>query len=210
MKRLFCVLLLAVSLLAAKAQPGYYTRACNDRKEVKLARLWLKGGLWRHDFRKADPHETVNKVEFYRQYEKNPEQWKALFRWLADTDLTAIAAGKHPIPGSDLIASVEDSKNAPLEKRNSESHYHHIDFQYVVKGIERFGIIDHVTSVEKDAYKPDVIHYNYDVSRAHFYDSTSDKFFIFFPDDWHIAKVESPLTDDQTIRVIVVKLDYKE
>jgi YhcH/YjgK/YiaL family protein len=210
MKRLFCVLLLAVSLLAAKAQPGYYTRACNDRKEVKLARLWLKGGLWRHDFRKADPHETVNKVEFYRQYEKNPEQWKALFRWLADTDLTTIAAGKHPIPGSDLIASVEDSKNAPLEKRNSESHYHHIDFQYVVKGIERFGIIDHVTSVEKDAYKPDVIHYNYDVSRAHFYDSTSDKFFIFFPDDWHIAKVESPLTDDQTIRVIVVKLDYKE
>jgi len=210
MKRLFCVLLLAVSLLAAKAQPGYYTRACNDRKEVKLARLWLKGDLWRHDFRKADPHETVNKVEFYRQYEKNPEQWKALFRWLADTDLTTIAAGKHPIPGSDLIASVEDSKNAPLEKRNSESHYHHIDFQYVVKGIERFGIIDHVTSVEKDAYKPDVIHYNYDVSRAHFYDSTSDKFFIFFPDDWHIAKVESPLTDDQTIRVIVVKLDYKE
>ena len=210
MKRLFCVLLLAVSLLAAKAQPGYYTRACNDRKEVKLARLWLKGGLWRHDFRKADPHETVNKVEFYRQYEKNPEQWKALFRWLADTDLTTIAAGKHPIPGSDLIASVEDSKNAPLEKRNSESHYHHIDFQYVVKGIERFGIIDHVTSVEKDAYKPDVIHYNYDVSRAHFYDSTPDKFFIFFPDDWHIAKVESPLTDDQTIRVIVVKLDYKE
>lgn len=210
MKRLFCVLLLAVSLLAAKAQPGYYTRACNDRKEMKLARLWLKGGLWRHDFRKADPHETVNKVEFYRQYEKNPEQWKALFRWLADTDLTTIAAGKHPIPGSDLIASVEDSKNAPLEKRNSESHYHHIDFQYVVKGIERFGIIDHVTSVEKDAYKPDVIHYNYDVSRAHFYDSTSDKFFIFFPDDWHIAKVESPLTDDQTIRVIVVKLDYKE
>lgn len=210
MKRLFCVLLLAVSLLAAKAQPGYYTRACNDRKEMKLARLWLKGGIWRHDFRKADPHETVNKVEFYRQYEKNPEQWKALFRWLADTDLTTIAAGKHPIPGSDLIASVEDSKNAPLEKRNSESHYHHIDFQYVVKGIERFGIIDHVTSVEKDAYKPDVIHYNYDVSRAHFYDSTSDKFFIFFPDDWHIAKVESPLTDDQTIRVIVVKLDYKE
>lgn len=210
MKRLFCVLLLAVSLLAAKAQPGYYTRACNDRKEMKLARLWLKGGLWRHDFRKADPHETVNKVEFYRQYEKNPEQWKALFRWLADADLTTIAAGKHPIPGSDLIASVEDSKNAPLEKRNSESHYHHIDFQYVVKGIERFGIIDHVTSVEKDAYKPDVIHYNYDVSRAHFYDSTSDKFFIFFPDDWHIAKVESPLTDDQTIRVIVVKLDYKE
>lgn len=210
MKRLFCVLLLAVSLLAAKAQPGYYTRACNDRKEMKLARLWLKGGQWRHDFRKADPHETVNKVEFYRQYEKNPEQWKALFRWLADTDLTTIAAGKHPIPGSDLIASVEDSKNAPLEKRNSESHYHHIDFQYVVKGIERFGIIDHVTSVEKDAYKPDVIHYNYDVSRAHFYDSTSDKFFIFFPDDWHIAKVESPLTDDQTIRVIVVKLDYKE
>ena len=104
---------------------------------------------------------------------------------------------------------MEDSKNDPLEKRGSESHYHHIDFQYVVKGVERFGIIDHLTSKPNCKYRPDVIHYDYDKARARFYDSTPDKFFIFFPGDWHIAKIAND-TDNQDIRVIVIKVDYKD
>lgn len=207
MKYYVLTALLAVCTLM-QAQTGYYTREFNDKKLEKKARKWLKGNEWRQGFKKADPHASVNVADFYTQYEKNPGQWKALFKWLTETDLTAIAAGKHPIEGTAMVASVEDSKNGPLEKRNSESHYHHIDFQYVVKGIERFGIIDHETSKPKDTYKPDVIHYNYDVEKARFYDSSPDKFFIFFPSDWHIAKIESPLSDDQTIRVIVIKVDY--
>jgi len=205
----FCLLtLLLVFSIAVHAQ--YYTRDFNDKALEKKARAWVKKGAWRHDFMKADPHRSVNVCDFYTQYHKNTAQWTALFRWLADTDLLTIPAGKHPIAGTTLVASVEDSQNGPLNKRNSESHYHHIDFQYVVKGVERFGIIDHLTSEPKDAYKPDVIHYNYDVSKTRFYDSDPRQFFIFFPSDWHIAKVESPKSKDQNIRVIVVKVDYIE
>ena len=210
MKRiLFAVLCLSLGCLTY-GQSGFYTREFKDKKLNHLANLWIKSGVCRHDFDKANPHKSVNITDFYTQYEKNPDQWRAMFRWLADTDLLTIAAGKHPIPGTQLVASVEDSQNGPLEKRNSESHYHHIDFQYVVKGVERFGIIDHITSTPKDNYKPDVIHYNYDAQKARFYDSTPDEFFIFFPSDWHIAKIESPKSKDQNIRVIVVKLDYVE
>jgi beta-galactosidase beta subunit len=77
----------------------------------------------------------------------------------------------------------------------------------VVKGVERFGIIDHLTSKPNSKWKPDVIHYNYDRKLTRFYDSTPDKFFIFFPCDWHIAKVNND-TNDQNIRVIVIKVDY--
>jgi len=42
-----------------------------------------------------------------------------------------------------------------------------------------------------------------------FIDSRPDRFVIFFPCDWHIAKVVTD-EDDQTIRVIVIKLDYVE
>lgn len=196
--------------MTAVAQQGYYTKAYQDKKLQKQARKWVKSGDWRHDFKKANPHKSLNVTEFYEQYTKNPTQWKALFRWLADTDLLMISAGKHPIPGTTLVASVEDSQNEPLEKRDSESHYHHIDFQYVVKGSERFGILDHLTSTAKDAYRPDVIHYNYDAQRTCFYDSKPDAFFVFFPSDWHIAKVEVPKKEDQKIRVIVVKLDYMD
>ena len=47
----------------------------------------------------------------------------------------------------------------------------------------------------------------YDVTKTKFYDSTPDKFFIFFPGDWHIAKISTD-QEDQSIRVIVIKVDY--
>ncbi len=188
---------------------GVYTRQCDDKTKVEECTRWMESGAWRGAFVKAAPHESVNAVDFYEQYSKNKEQWDAMFAWLADTDLLAIPGGKHPIEGTSLVVSVEDSQNRPLEKSRTESHRQKIDFQYTVKGTERFGIIDHETSTPNCEYRPDVIRYDYDVDKARFYDSTPDKFFLFFPEDWHIAKVAND-TDDQDIRVIVVKIDYVE
>ncbi len=219
MKKLLILIVLLLLGLEAPAQEGldkvlsakgYYTRVYQDRSLNKKAAKWLKRGEWRNGYHGADPDPSVNATEFYLQYQKNPEQWKALFQWLAKTDLLALPKGRHPIEGSSLVASVEDDVNGPLEKRGSESHYHHIDFQYVVKGVERFGILDHLTSKPNCSYRPDAIHYDYDVKRTKFLDSDPKHFFIFFPGDWHIAKVNSPKTNDQHIRVVVVKVDYKD
>lgn len=202
-------ILLASSPLAAMAANGVYTRQCDDKSVVEKSTKWMESGDWRNGFDKADPHESVNAIDFHEQYLKNKEQWDAMFRWLAETDLLEIPGGKHPIEGTSLVVSVEDSENRPLEKSRTESHRQKIDFQYTVKGTERFGIIDHETSTPNCEYRPDVIRYDYYVDKARFYDSTPDKFFLFFPEDWHIAKVAND-TDDQTIRVIVVKIDYVE
>lgn len=189
---------------------GYYTQYYGDKPElIKEAKAWAESGIWRNGFDKAKPHSSVNLVDFYLQYQKNPQQWQALFDYLAKTDLLSIPKGKHKIPGSDLVVSVEDSKNEPLEKRRSESHNKHIDFQFVVKGTERFGVIDHYTSTPNCKYRPDVIHYDYAPQKARFFDSTPGEFFIFFPRDWHIAKVATD-GEDQAIRVIVIKVDYKD
>lgn len=217
MKKIFLLVCLVMLAMTGHAQKectkvlpkAVYTNECYDNKLLKQAKKWLRKGEWRQGFTAADPHESVNVVDFYQQYQRNPEQWTKLFAYLAKTDLLALTKGKHPIPDSDLTISVEDSENGPLEKRNSESHYHGIDFQYCVKGVERFGIIDHVTSMPNGKYKPDVIHYKYKKERAKFYDSAPDKFFIFFPGDWHIAKVAND-TDDQNIRVCVIKVRWVE
>lgn len=208
MKKLFLALALTLVSASTFAQ-GYYTRYYGDKRLVAEANKWMKSGEWRNGFTAATPHESVNAVDFYLQYQKNPEQWKALFAWLSKADLLNIPKGKHPIEGTNLVVSVEDSENGPLEKRRSESHFHHIDFQYVVKGVERFGVIDHYTSKPNCKYRPDVWHYDYDVKKAKFMDSTPDKFFLFFPGDWHIAKINNDGTD-QSIRVIVIKVDYKD
>lgn len=208
MKRMLMIIAMSVTTLALGAQECY-TKEFGDVRLNKKAAVWVGKGKWRNGFDKAKPHESVNQTDFYTQYRLNSKQWKALFRWLANTDLLAIPRGKHPIEGTSIVVSVEDSENKPLEKRQSESHYHHIDFQYVVKGVERFGVIEHNSSKPNCEYKPDVIHYDYDRAKAKFYDSRNDEFFLFFPSDWHIAKIAND-TDDQNIRVIVAKLDYIE
>lgn len=205
-KKIIFSLIMLLATVTTQAQTCYTKQFDNPLLEKKAAK-WAAKGKWRNGFTAAKPHASVNLTDFYLQYKRNPKQWKALFNWLAHTDLLAISKGKHPIEGTTMTVSVEDSKNDPLLRRQSESHYHHIDFQYVVKGIERFGIIEHNSSKPNCEYKPDVIHYDYDRSLARFYDSTPDEFFIFFPSDWHIAKVAND-TNDQNIRVIVIKVDY--
>ena len=93
MTKTLSVLVLLTLCLSVSAQ-GLYTREYHDKALVKKAQKWVKKGLWRQGFDKADAHESVNAVEFYRQYQKNPEQWQAMFRWLQETDVTAIAKGK--------------------------------------------------------------------------------------------------------------------
>lgn len=167
---------------------------------------WMLQKEWSNGF-KALPDVSTNLKEFHSQYYKNKKQWDAVFAWLANTDLLNIPAGKHPIPETELTANIEDSSNQPLNKRGTESHYHHIDLQYVVKGTERFALLDHETSYPNRAYKPDIIGYSYDASKAMFIDSTPERFFLFFPSDWHIAKIQTD-KKDQNIRVVVIKLDY--
>ncbi len=184
-----------------------YTRQCNDKSLQKTAKTWMKKGDWRNGFTAAAPHKTVNAVDFYTQYHKNKIQWDAAFGWLATHDLVNMPKGNYPIEGTALTASIQDDANGPLDKRQSESHYHHIDLQYAVKGVEGFGIIEHNSSKSNCNYKPDVIHYDYDLKKARFYNSCPEKFFIFFPEDWHIAKVLTG-NKDQNIRVVVIKIDY--
>ena len=197
MKRLTVLLTVCLMVLATSAQDD--------------ARQWLKQGEWRCGFTKAKPHKTLNASEFYSQYKKNTKQWETLFQWLRDTDLETIPKGKHPIPNSTLVASVEDSENSPLEKRNTESHRRKIDFQLVVRGTEGFALLDHESSTVSQPYdeKKDVMRYHYVREKTHFFNVKGGQFVIFFPSDWHIAKVQTKKKDQQ-IRVIVVKMDYVE
>ena len=76
---------------AAIAQSGYYTRYFGDEALQQKADAWTASEVWRNGFNAAMPHESVNRIDFYQQYEKNPEQWKALFKWLAELPLVGPA-----------------------------------------------------------------------------------------------------------------------
>lgn len=209
MKRLISIFASMMLVASASAQT-YYTKYFNDKALVEKATAWKTSTeAWGGVFTKAKPHQSVNAADFYLQYQKNKAEWDKLFKWLQETDLLTVPKGKMKLEGTDITISIEDSKNEPLEKRKTESHHHNCDFMLVVKGIERFGVLDHFSSTTTGQWKPDVIRYEYDKSKTRFYDSRPDEFFIFFPNDWHIAKVAND-TKDQNIRVIVAKVKYVE
>lgn len=210
MKKLMKVALFAAIMgaqqISAQTYTNYYPKALD-----KIAAKWMKKGEWKNGFTKAVPAPTVNVTEFYIQYHKNPQQWKALFEWLENTDLLTIPGGRQAIPGTSLTVSVEDSENwcsdADLKDgKGSESHWKKIDFMYVVKGKEGFCRLDHETSTPKAPYKHDRLEYIFDANRLQRFESIEGTFNIFFPCDWHIAKVKTS-EDSQKLRVLVVKMN---
>lgn len=210
MKKLMKVALFAAIMGAQQISAQTYTN--NYPKALdKIAAKWMKKGEWKNGFTKAVPAPTVNVTEFYIQYHKNPQQWKALFEWLENTDLITIPGGRQTIPGTSLTVSVEDSENwcsdADLKDgKGSESHWEKIDFMYVVKGKEGFCRLDHETSTPKAPYKSDRLEYIFDSNRLQRFESIEGTFNIFFPCDWHIAKVKTS-EDSQKLRVLVVKMN---
>lgn len=197
------------STLSAQTYTNEYPKELN-----KIAQKWVKKGEWKNGFTKAVPAPVVNPVEFYLQYHKNPEQWKALFKWLQETDLLSIPKGKIPLPGTSLTVSVEDSENWCSQDdlkagKGSESHWQKIDFMYVVRGTEGFCLLDHETSKGNIEYNPkkDRMEYDFDAAKLKQFKSIPGTFNIMFPCDWHVAKVKTDEAD-QSLRVLVIKVDY--
>jgi len=201
-------ILFASVIASAQTYTNQYPKEMN-----RLAQKWVKKGTWRNGFTKASPAPTVNEAEFYIQYNRNPEQWNAVFKWLQETDLMAIPGGRTPIPGTTLTVNVEDSENwcsqDDLQKgKGSESHQQKIDFMYVVNGTEGFCRLDHETSRPLSAYKPDRLEYAFKYDRLQQFTSIPGTFNIMFPCDWHVAKVKTT-APSQKLRVLVIKIDYK-
>lgn len=209
MKKVITMLVIFVSVMAnAQTYTNEY-----PKELTRLAEKWVKKGEWRNGFTKASPAPTVNLVEFCIQYQRNPKQWQALFKWLQDTDLLTIPAGRTPIPGTTLTVSVEDgdnwcSQDNLREGKGSESHYQKIDFMYVVSGTEGFCRLDHETSRPLADYKPDRLEYAFEYDRLQQFTSIPGTFNIMFPCDWHVAKVKTT-ADSQRLRVLVIKVDYQ-
>ena len=209
MKKMMTALVLLLSMtVGAQTYTNHYPKAL-----TRLAEKWVKKGEWRSGFTKAAPAPTVNPVEFYIQYHRNPAQWQALFQWLQSTDLLAIPSGRMPIPGTTLTVSVEDGDNWCSQDdlragKGSESHYQKIDFMYVVSGTEGFCRLDHETSTPLSDYKPDRVEYKFQYDRLQQFTSIPGTFNIMFPCDWHIAKVKTN-AESQRLRVLVIKVDYK-
>lgn len=78
MKKTILSLLALAAITTANAQE-IYTAQFTDSALVRKAQMWVASGEWKNGFTKAEPDNSVNLTDFYIQYHREPETWKALF-----------------------------------------------------------------------------------------------------------------------------------
>ncbi|MFA7239335.1 MAG: YhcH/YjgK/YiaL family protein [Sulfuricellaceae bacterium] len=138
----------------------------------------------------ADRYTTLNK------------RFPRAFEFLRNTDLNALAPGRHPIDGEHLVAIVETSAGRSRDAAKLECHRRYIDIQLVLGGIDEMG-----WKPLCDCREP-LADYHAEKDIQFFRDTPASwiatppgAYCIFFPEDAH-----APLVGAGVIRKVIVKV----
>lgn len=125
------------------------------------------------------------------------------FDFLRNTDLDALAPGRHAIAGEQLFALVEDGVGRTRAEAQLECHRRYIDIQLVLAGVDEMGwkpLADCVVpATDYDAAR-DIGFFN--DAPASWVATPPGSFCVFFPDDAH-----APLVSAGRIRKVVLKIE---
>lgn len=124
------------------------------------------------------------------------------FEFIRDTDLLALAPGRHPIVGDDLFVIVESVSGRSRAEAQLECHRRYIDIQLVLEGVDEMG-----WKVLADCHEP-VADYSAEKDIQFFRDAPASwiatppgAFCIFFPEDAH-----APLVSSGAVRKLIFKI----
>ena len=144
----------------------------------------------------------LDTLENYSLYSSINERIAKGFTFLRNTDLDAIASGKHDIEGDTLFALVQEYQTKPLNECKLESHKRYIDIQYMIQGEELMGVTTKNNQL--------VVEQN-DEKDYTFYEGTTSlvlvaqgMFTIFFPDDIHQPCVQ--VQSAAAVKKVVIKV----
>lgn len=129
-------------------------------------------------------------------------RFAAAFRFLGETDLAALADGRHELDGRELYVSVESIQGRGRAGAKLEAHRRYIDIQVAIAGRDEIGLKPVADCREVE------LAYDEDRDVALFRDRPESwvvlvpgSFAVFFPDDGH-----APLAAAGPVRKVVVKV----
>lgn len=168
----------------------------------KTADKWVKGRTWSGgtDLKVAP---STDMVTFYKQYQANKTVWEKVFAYIKTTNLDTIAPGKYPIDGDNAYAIITEGPSKTLDAAKWESHKNYIDFQYVVKGKEKIGVVDVSKATVTSPYDAakDLANYTADGT---YYTAEPGTFYLFFPQDAHRPNIKVDGFD--VVKKMVIKI----
>lgn len=124
------------------------------------------------------------------------------FDFLRNTDLLALAPGKHTVLGEEVFAIVESCAGRTKAEAKLECHRRYIDIQLVLEGVDEMGwkpVTECVNpSTDYNAAR-DIRFFN--DAPSSWVSTPAGAFCIFFPEDAH-----APLVGNGLIRKVVMKI----
>ena len=81
-----------------------------------------------------------SEIKIAEKYNYLEEKFSVAYKWLKEQDLKTLPAGKYPILGDIVVANIQEYTTLPVEEKRFETHDLYFDIQYLVEGIELFGI----------------------------------------------------------------------
>jgi len=190
-------LMICTSLSAQKAA---------DQWTKKTATQWFNKGAWAGAMTlKAD--QSVNVVDFARQYHQNKAAWDLVFDWLAKNDPATFPVGKYVLDSMNVSLTITDAPSVrPFEQTKWEAHCQKVDLQYIARGAEKMGItpVSGSKVIQQYDSKKDVGFYQPNEKKAKYVVAKPGTFLLFFPSDAHRPNIQVEGCD--TVRKIVFKV----
>jgi YhcH/YjgK/YiaL family protein len=181
---------------------GFYATAQTNAQvnEWYQKKEWL-GGV------QLQPHETINKTIFAKQYQLNKSYWDKAFAFLKSHDLETLAVGRYDIDGDNVYAMVTENPTKDMDSTKWESHYNYLDLHLVIRGEEKIGIAPVSKLVVTMAYDASKDLANYS-GEGKFYIASPGTFFLFFPGEAHRPNITT--NGNKPDKKLVIKIRYTQ
>jgi YhcH/YjgK/YiaL family protein len=198
MKRLFltAILLFSVGLAYVSAQ------STNVNWTEHKAKKWFKGKEWLNGLA-ANPHSSIDKLQFAKQYHLNEAAWDKAFAYLKNTDLKNLAVGRYAIDGDNVYAIVTEAPTKDYDKTAFESHRNYIDLQYVISGKENMSKAPVSSLTVSKPYNEATDLGNY-TGEGKIYTVPAGTFMVFFPTEAHRPNITPG--GNKVVKKIVIKI----
>ena len=196
----FALLLFSITSFHAAAQT---TPAALTKKQVNE---WYEKKEWLAGM-PLQPHKSINKTVFARQYQLNKNYWDKAFAFLKEHDLSTMAPGRYTIDSNNVFAIITENPTKDFDSAKWESHRNYIYLHLVISGEEKIGAADMTkltVTMPYDASK-DIANYSGD---GDFYIAMPGTFFLFFPPDAHRPAITT--NGNKPDKKIVIKIRYTE
>ncbi len=143
--------------------------------------------------------DRLKNASWYLGVHKNLE---LAFKYLQETDFSAIEPGRYEIAGTKIYALIQQYESKPKEKGRWEAHRRYMDIQYVWQGEELFGYahLDDLTTISYDENKDFVTL----EGSGNFLTLPSGSFVIVAPQDAHMPGIA--ISTPAPVKKIVVKV----